>query len=168
MNEVKEAIESLIRRIMGDRAVAAEVLEPLSRPGEKGVGLEQPLVEAGIERQEETPHEPHVVVQRQPARLQTFMLQTSVLRTLTPDLCRAVTGFEDARQILRTLADENLFVLPLEGMGEWYRYHQLFRDLLRRQLDRSATAEEIATLLERDGVDGLVTLPTIGPCTILI
>ncbi len=75
------------------------------------------------------------VLDRQPLRIQTFLLHTSVLRTLTPDLCTAVTGYTDARQILLQLAADNLFVFPLQGMGEWFRYHRLFAGALRSQLE---------------------------------
>lgn len=75
------------------------------------------------------------VLDRQPLRIQTFLLHTSVLRTLTPDLCTAVTGFTGARQILLQLAAGNLFVFPLQGMGEWFRYHRLFAGALRSQLE---------------------------------
>ena len=76
------------------------------------------------------------VLQRQPPRMQTFLLQTSVLRTLTPALCTAVTGYQDARQILLRLADEHLFILPLDKSGEWYRYHRLFAGAMRGRLEQ--------------------------------
>jgi LuxR family maltose regulon positive regulatory protein len=77
------------------------------------------------------------VLQRQPARIQTFLLYSSVLRTLNPGLCTAVTGFADARQILLQLAADNLFVFPLEGMDEWFRFHRLFAGALRHHLEKS-------------------------------
>lgn len=116
------------------------------------------------------------VLQRQPARIQTFMLHTSVLRTLTPALCTAVTGYEDARQILLQLAAENLFVFPLEGMREWFRYHRLFAGALRSRLEgtepelipelrRRATAWYAAQGV-REGVSGHL-LPEMVPAPIL-
>ena len=36
----------------------------------------------------------------------------------------------------RALARSNAFVVPLDDRGEWYRYHHLFRDLLRAELKR--------------------------------
>lgn len=80
------------------------------------------------------------VLQQQPARIQTFLLHTSVLRTLTPGLCTAVTGYEDAREILVRLAQENLFVLPLDETGQWYRYHHLFASALRSRLEQTEPA----------------------------
>ena len=86
------------------------------------------------------------VLQRRPADIQTFLLQTSVLDRLSPDLCDALTGGHDARAILRTLEDENLFITPLDNRRIWYRYHRLFGDLLRERL------------LEQSGESGLRAL----------
>ena len=76
------------------------------------------------------------VLGRQPEDLRTFLLATSILRRMTPALCNAVLGREDAADSLETLARSNAFVVPLDDRGEWYRYHHLFRDLLRTELKR--------------------------------
>ena len=44
------------------------------------------------------------------------------------------TGSADT---LETLARTNGFVVPLDRRGEWYRYHHLFGELLRNELERS-------------------------------
>jgi LuxR family maltose regulon positive regulatory protein len=49
-------------------------------------------------------------------------------------LCDAVTGREGSARLLRELARSNLFVVPLDEQGEWYRYHHLFSDLLLYEL----------------------------------
>ncbi len=78
------------------------------------------------------------VLDRQPRDLREFLLSTSILDRLSPALCRAVTGREDAHGLLVTLARENLFVTALDERDEWYRYHHLFGELLRVELERRA------------------------------
>ena len=70
--------------------------------------------------------------QQSPDR-QGFLLKTSILERLTAPLCDAVTGRYDAQQVLEGLDQANLFVVRLDETREWYRYHRLFRDLLRSQ-----------------------------------
>ena len=74
------------------------------------------------------------VVQRQPDRVQSFLLQTSVLGRLTASLCDAVTGQDDGKAMLDVLDRANLFLVPLDGGLRWYRYHHLFADVLRARL----------------------------------
>ena len=76
------------------------------------------------------------VLERQPAELQQFLLRTSVLDQLCPGLCRAVTGNDDAHHLLARLARDNLFVVALDDRDCWYRYHNLFEELLRVELER--------------------------------
>jgi LuxR family maltose regulon positive regulatory protein len=74
------------------------------------------------------------VVSHQPEQLQNFLMQTSILKRLCPSLCDAVTERQDSRQILKKLEKKNLFVVPLDEERCWYRYHQLFSDLLNQRL----------------------------------
>jgi len=74
------------------------------------------------------------VLTRQPADVRDFLLATSVLERLRSDLCAHVTGREDADALLRRVESENLFVVPLDNEREWFRYHHLFGQLLRREL----------------------------------
>jgi LuxR family maltose regulon positive regulatory protein len=64
-----------------------------------------------------------------------FLLCTSVLERLTGPLCDAVTGTGEGARTLREIERSNLFVVPLDGGHGVYRYHHLFGDLLRRELD---------------------------------
>jgi LuxR family maltose regulon positive regulatory protein len=73
------------------------------------------------------------VFQQQSPDLQSFLLKTSILERLTAPLCNAVTGQDDAQQVLAGLDQANLFVVRLDESRQWYRYHHLFRDLLRAQ-----------------------------------
>ncbi|MCI0696058.1 LuxR C-terminal-related transcriptional regulator [candidate division KSB1 bacterium] len=71
------------------------------------------------------------VLQRQPERVRSFLLQTSTLDRLSGPLCDAVTGREDGKRMLEALERGNLFVVPLDDKRQWYRYHHLFADVLR-------------------------------------
>ena len=71
------------------------------------------------------------VLQRQPERVRSFLLQTSMLDQLSGPLCDAVTGQEDGRGMLKALERGNLFVFPLDDKRQWYRYHHLFADVLQ-------------------------------------
>ncbi len=75
------------------------------------------------------------VLERQPRELKEFLLRTSILDQLCPGLCRAVTGDDDAHRLLGRLANDNLFVVALDDRDHWHRYHNLFEELLRAQLE---------------------------------
>ena len=68
--------------------------------------------------------------------LQAFMLRTSVLERFCPDLCDAVLGYSDATAALDALARSNLFLIPLDGHRQWFRFHHLFAQILRVELER--------------------------------
>jgi LuxR family transcriptional regulator, maltose regulon positive regulatory protein len=70
-----------------------------------------------------------------PDRL-SFLLRTSILDRLSAPLCDAVLDREDSAQVIAELEGSNLFVQPLDRRRRWYRYHQLFRDALRAELER--------------------------------
>jgi LuxR family transcriptional regulator, maltose regulon positive regulatory protein len=74
------------------------------------------------------------VLDRQPERVRAFLLETSVLDQLCGDLCDAVTGRTDGQRLLEAIERASLFVTPLDEVRGWYRYHQLFADLLRARL----------------------------------
>jgi LuxR family maltose regulon positive regulatory protein len=74
------------------------------------------------------------VLDRQPTDIHEFLLMTSVLERMRTDLCEQVTGRADAGALLRRIEAEHLFVVPLDDDREWFRYHHLFGQLLRREL----------------------------------
>ncbi len=74
------------------------------------------------------------VLDRQPADVRTFLLDTSVLDQLTGALCDAVTERDDGQRMLVTLERANLFVTALDPERRWYRYHHLFAEALRARL----------------------------------
>jgi LuxR family transcriptional regulator, maltose regulon positive regulatory protein len=77
------------------------------------------------------------VLERQPERVRTFLLQTSILERLSGPLCDAVTGRSDSQDLLEELERANLFLLPLDAQRRWFRFHHLFSDLLRAELLRA-------------------------------
>ena len=74
------------------------------------------------------------VLQRQPERTRSFLLQTSILDKLCGALCDAVTGQKQGKGMLEGLERGNLFVVPLDEERQWYRYHHLFADVLQAHL----------------------------------
>jgi LuxR family maltose regulon positive regulatory protein len=92
------------------------------------------------------------VIDRQPKHVQDFLLQTSILEQMNGSLCDAVTGIRgwefdseqftshpelpiNGQQILEYLERSNLFLLSLDDERRWYRYHQLFAELLAVRLE---------------------------------
>lgn len=76
-----------------------------------------------------------------PAHVQEFFLTTAPLRNLHPELCKAVTGRDDAGDILEELVSRNLFITALSSDDRWYRLHTLFRDFLQGRARRNLPAD---------------------------
>lgn len=78
------------------------------------------------------------VLRQQSPDIQNFLLETSILESLSADLCDAVCTSGRAaggsRKMLADLERANLFVIPLDDERRWYRYHHLFADLLQKAL----------------------------------
>lgn len=116
------------------------------------------------------------VLARQPAAIQSFLLTTAILERLCAPLCAALFQAEPAacaanapqsltagsadpaepellatnsQLLLEQIERANLFLIPLDGQRRWYRYHQLFAELLRQRLAREQTPAAIATLHRR-------------------
>ncbi|WP_374022238.1 LuxR C-terminal-related transcriptional regulator [Mycobacterium sp. HNNTM2301] len=77
------------------------------------------------------------VLDSQPPHLRSFMLRTSILGRLSGALCDAVLQATGSAAVLEEMERENLFLVPLDLTRRWYRYHQLFAELLRTELQRS-------------------------------
>ncbi|MDH3679966.1 MAG: LuxR C-terminal-related transcriptional regulator [Acidimicrobiia bacterium] len=71
------------------------------------------------------------VLDRQPAAIRDFLLETSILDRLSAPLADAVTGRTDGQETLEAIERANLFLIPLDDVRHWWRYHHLFADLLR-------------------------------------
>jgi LuxR family maltose regulon positive regulatory protein len=65
-----------------------------------------------------------------------FLTRTAVLERLSGPLCDAVLEQPGSAATLAALARSNLLLVPLDRRGDWYRYHHLFRDMLRAELHR--------------------------------
>jgi LuxR family transcriptional regulator, maltose regulon positive regulatory protein len=70
------------------------------------------------------------------ARHRAFLTRTAVLERMCGPLCEAVLESPGAAAELAELARSNLLLVPLDRRGYWYRYHHLFRDMLRAELER--------------------------------
>src|SRR6266699_3753122 len=88
------------------------------------------------------------VLQRQPAPVRSFLLQTAILDRLSGPLCDAVTGQEEGNERLEALERGNFFVVPLDDKRHWYRYHHLFADVLSVHL-MAEQPHQVATLHRR-------------------
>jgi LuxR family maltose regulon positive regulatory protein len=85
-----------------------------------------------------------------PADMQSFLIQTSILDRLSAPLCRDVTVLEiktsAVQAMLEQLQAANLFIMPLDDLGQWYRYHHLFQQFLQTRLEEVYSAEDVAAL----------------------
>jgi LuxR family transcriptional regulator, maltose regulon positive regulatory protein len=77
------------------------------------------------------------VLARQPDQVVGFLLETSVLERLCGPLCDAVTGRTDSQALLESIERSNLFLVALDEVRGWWRYHHLFADLLRARLQQT-------------------------------
>ncbi|MFL6218917.1 MAG: LuxR family transcriptional regulator, partial [Actinomycetes bacterium] len=71
-----------------------------------------------------------------PAEHVAFLTRTAVLDRLSGPLCDAVLDTSGSAAVLASLERSNLLVVPLDRQRTWYRYHPLFRELLRGELER--------------------------------
>jgi len=76
------------------------------------------------------------VLEGQAGQVREFLLETSVLERLSGRLCDAVTGRTNSQAMLERVERANLFLVPLDEVRGWWRYHHLFADLLRARLQR--------------------------------
>ena len=74
------------------------------------------------------------VLRYQPEKVQRFLLQTCILEHLDASLCNAVTGETTGQQMLQFLDQAQLFIVPQDSIRRSYRYHALFAEALRTQL----------------------------------
>jgi LuxR family transcriptional regulator, maltose regulon positive regulatory protein len=87
------------------------------------------------------------VLERQSEEIRSFLLRTSILERLSGPLCDAVLQAEGSSGRLEELERSNLFLVPLDDRREWYRYHQLFGELLN--LERASREPGLALVLHR-------------------
>jgi LuxR family maltose regulon positive regulatory protein len=87
------------------------------------------------------------VLSRQTEEITKFLLRTSVLERLSGPLCDALLETDGSAEVLAELERSNLFLVPLDDHREWYRYHQLFGELLRLEL--TSREPELVPVLHR-------------------
>jgi LuxR family maltose regulon positive regulatory protein len=74
------------------------------------------------------------VLDGQTGPVRAFLLETSVLERLSGELCDAITGRTGSQAMLHDIERAGLFLVPLDDVRGWWRYHHLFADLLRARL----------------------------------
>ena len=97
------------------------------------------------------------VASRQPPAMARCMMHTAVLDSFCPALCDAIHASKgepgedeiSGQAFIEWLEKCHLFVVPLDEQHQWFRYHHLFQDLLKSQLKRRLSSEEIAALHSR-------------------
>ncbi|HSM26079.1 MAG TPA: LuxR C-terminal-related transcriptional regulator [Anaerolineaceae bacterium] len=84
------------------------------------------------------------VLGQQPENVQTFLLRTAILDRMCGPLCDAILldPATSGQEVLEHLERTNMFIVPLDNERLWYRYHHLFRDLLRQRLDQPQELSE--------------------------
>ena len=78
-----------------------------------------------------------------PPPIVDFLLRTSIVDSLSPELCNAITGSDDARGTLDWLEARNLFLNRVDGNRQWYRFQTLFSEYLRRRLTQRLPNEVV-------------------------
>jgi DNA-binding SARP family transcriptional activator/tetratricopeptide (TPR) repeat protein len=84
------------------------------------------------------------VLDQQPEETRNFLLTTSILQQITPEVAERLAGVHDGRHELTELEHRGLFTNRLDD--ERYRYHNLFRDFLERQLIADRSEAEVLGL----------------------
>ena len=85
------------------------------------------------------------VLERQPEDVKRLLLRTSILDQVNGELAERLTGFPGGARLLHALEEANAFVSAIDTSRSWFRYHQMFADLLTLELRRTA-ADEIPSL----------------------
>jgi LuxR family maltose regulon positive regulatory protein len=85
------------------------------------------------------------VLDRQSDEVRRLLLRTSILDRVNGELASLLTGDSGGERILQDLERANAFVVSLDPARSWFRYHQMFADLLQMELRRTAP-DEVAGL----------------------
>jgi len=81
------------------------------------------------------------VLERLSEEVRRLLLRTSILEQVNGELADLLTGDRGGEGVLQGLEEANAFVVALDVARSWFRYHQLFADLLQRELRRTASGE---------------------------
>jgi LuxR family transcriptional regulator, maltose regulon positive regulatory protein len=85
------------------------------------------------------------VLDRQPEAVRRLLLRTSILDRVNGELAALLTGESGGERVLADLEAANAFVVAVDPGRTWFRYHQMFADLLQLQLRRTEP-DEVAGL----------------------
>lgn len=121
-------------------------LATLALQGRQAAEIEQFLVTFAGSHRHILDYLAEEVLDAQAEPLQVFLLQTTLLDRLTAPLCETVTGRTDSQAVLEQLERANLFLTPLDGARQWYRYHALFAEAMQHEARRRLGEAELATL----------------------
>ena len=75
------------------------------------------------------------VLNRHTDRVRDFIRTASVLDRFSASLCDHMAATTDAATILHDLERSNMFVVPLDQTGDWFRFHNLFAAVARSELE---------------------------------
>ncbi len=81
------------------------------------------------------------VLERQPEETRRLLLRTSILQRVNGELADLLTGASGGERVLQRLEEAGAFVISLDVRRSWFRYHQLFGDLLQLELRGTAPAD---------------------------
>lgn len=119
------------------------------------------LILANLANQSETPQQwqeqaqPFIseflwqeIITTLPRSTQDFLIRTSFLNELEPDLCEKLTNVEHSRGILEELESKGLFTVRLQSSKPVFRYHHLFQEALQIELKRQYSNREVLEIVE--------------------
>ncbi|NTU85359.1 MAG: hypothetical protein HGA45_39410, partial [Chloroflexales bacterium] len=109
-----------------------------------------PMQALGVATRQLTEYLADEVFDQQPAAIQQALLAFAVPERFCAELCAGLLDTHDelvrAESLLDQLVRANLFLIPLDEDGRWYRFHHIFRDLLLRRLSLTAGKDGVRTL----------------------
>ena len=89
------------------------------------------------------------VLQRQRPEVRGFLLRTSILRRVCGPLADAITGAHGGQATLEQMERAGLFVTALDPERRWFRYHPLFAEFIRLQLEQDMDQQAVRALHRR-------------------
>lgn len=122
-----ESIHQLWRQTEG--WAAAMQLAALSGP-QGSATSQQDIIRYGGHQKHVSDYVLTEILDQQPEDVREFLLTTACCHRLSPTLCNVLLGRDDSASRLEALVKANLFIIPLDTNGYWYRYHDLFREAL--------------------------------------
>lgn len=81
------------------------------------------------------------VLKQLPESTMQFLASTSILDRFSAKLCDELLDREDSTLVISGLIKSDMFIISLDENGQWYRYHTLFRDILKTELDEAAMSQ---------------------------